>query len=118
MLRDHREKEEKYAFLRELGGGKEENFLVGSMLTVWSQLQLEIRPGCLCFFRFELALSLVCLQRRQPPRISELSELGMADNRIAPDFHQVNLEIEGFIKGELGIKLDKGELSLPSSQLV
>ncbi|KAL7413420.1 hypothetical protein BDY24DRAFT_340768 [Mrakia frigida] len=32
----------------------------------------------------------------------------MAD-RIAPDFHQVNLDIEGFIKGELGIKLDKDD---------
>jgi hypothetical protein len=31
-----------------------------------------------------------------------------AADRIKPDFHQVNLDVEGFIKTNLGIKLDKG----------
>lgn len=35
---------------------------------------------------------------------------------LRPDFHQLNLKVEHFIKGELGVKLDKGACALIESE--
>lgn len=37
------------------------------------------------------------------------ANLGRAADFVRPDFHQVNLEIEGLLKDERGLKLDSGE---------
>jgi len=36
--------------------------------------------------------------------------LGRAADFVRPDFHQVNLDVEGYLKTERGFKLDAGEL--------
>lgn len=36
--------------------------------------------------------------------------LGRAADFVRPDFHQVNLDIEGYLKAERNFKLDSGEL--------
>lgn len=36
--------------------------------------------------------------------------LGRAADFVRPDFHQVNLDVEGYLKTERGFKLDSGEL--------
>lgn len=35
--------------------------------------------------------------------------LGRAADFVRPDFHQVNLDIEGYLKTERNLKLDEGE---------
>ena len=35
--------------------------------------------------------------------------LGRAADFVRPDFHQVNLDLEGYLKTERGFKLDVGE---------
>jgi cleavage and polyadenylation specificity factor subunit 4 len=41
---------------------------------------------------------------------STQSYLGRAADFVRPDFHQVNLRIEGYLKTERNFKLDEGEL--------
>lgn len=36
------------------------------------------------------------------------SQLGRASDFVRPDFHQVNLDIEGYLKQEKNLKLDSG----------
>jgi len=45
---------------------------------------------------------------------STASYLGRAADYVRPDFHQVNLDIEGYLKTERNLKLDEGK-SLPSA---
>jgi hypothetical protein len=42
---------------------------------------------------------------------STASYLGRAADYVRPDFHQVNLDIEGYLKTERNLKLDEGESS-------
>jgi cleavage and polyadenylation specificity factor subunit 4 len=35
--------------------------------------------------------------------------LGRAVDFVRPDFHQVNLDVETYLKNERGLKLDSGE---------
>lgn len=37
--------------------------------------------------------------------------LGLAADFIRPDFHQVNLDVEGYLKAERGFKLDAGKFT-------
>ena len=39
---------------------------------------------------------------------STASYLGRAADYVRPDFHQVNLDIEGYLKTERNLKLDEG----------
>lgn len=39
--------------------------------------------------------------------------LGRAADFVRPDFHQVNLDIEGYLKAERNYKLDGGALPFP-----
>ena len=43
---------------------------------------------------------------------STASYLGRAADYVRPDFHQVNLDIEGYLKTERNLKLDEGKSSL------
>jgi cleavage and polyadenylation specificity factor subunit 4 len=43
---------------------------------------------------------------------STASYLGRAADYVRPDFHQVNLDIEGYLKTERNLKLDEGESPL------
>ena len=40
---------------------------------------------------------------------STASYLGRAADFVRPDFHQVNLDIEGYLKTERNLKLDEGK---------
>lgn len=43
--------------------------------------------------------------------------LGRAVDFVRPDFHQVNLDVETYLKNERGFKLDSGEPSFPLSHI-
>jgi cleavage and polyadenylation specificity factor subunit 4 len=43
------------------------------------------------------------------PSTSTSAYLGRAADFVRPDFHQVNLDIEGYLKTERNLKLDEGE---------
>jgi cleavage and polyadenylation specificity factor subunit 4 len=45
------------------------------------------------------------------PSTSTSSYLGRAADFVRPDFHQVNLDIEGYLKTERNLKLDEGRFS-------
>lgn len=47
------------------------------------------------------------------PSTSTSSYLGRAADFVRPDFHQVNLDIEGYLKTERNLKLDEGESLFP-----
>ena len=44
---------------------------------------------------------------------STASYLGRAADYVRPDFHQVNLDIEGYLKTERNLKLDEGKSPFP-----
>jgi len=87
--------------------------LVSLICRLYSEVHLEANQVTLSLFITLILLHNLYNTMSAVAGPSTASYLGRAADYVRPDFHQVNLDIEGYLKTERNLKLDEGE-SLPS----